>query len=75
MTDDKIAYAIGKMKENGIADSGDAVEKGIGVITAQKVEDFYNKMVDAGVVDSGIDWQAAFTTEFAGKGVGMDLKK
>lgn len=75
MTDDKIAYAIEKMKENGIVDSGDALEKGVGVITAEKVEDFYNKMVDAGVVDDGIDWQAAFTTDFAGKGVGMELKK
>jgi NitT/TauT family transport system substrate-binding protein len=73
MTDDKIAYAISKMLENGIVDSGDAVEMGIGVITDAKVEDFYNKMVDAGVIDT-VDWKAAYTTEFVGAGVGMDLK-
>ncbi len=73
MSDDKIAYAIEKMKENGIVDSGAALEGGIGVITDQQVEDFYNKMVDAGVID-GVDWQAAYTTEFVGKGVGMDIK-
>jgi NitT/TauT family transport system substrate-binding protein len=74
MTSDKIAYAIGKMKENGIVDSGDALEKGIGVITDAKVEDFYNKMVNAGVIEGDIDWKAAYTTEFVGNGLGMDLK-
>ena len=74
MSDDKIAYAIEKMLENGIVDSGDAVEMGIGVITDAKVEDFYTKMVEAGVVEDGIDWKSAYTTEFVGTGLGMDLK-
>jgi NitT/TauT family transport system substrate-binding protein len=75
MTQDKIDYAISKMKEWGIVDSGDAETMGIGVITDDKVKDFYDKMVDAGVVDSGIDYSATYTTQFVGKGVGMDLKK
>ncbi len=75
MSDDKIAYAIEKMLAEGIVDSGDAVEKGIGVITDTKVKDFYDKMVASGVMDGGIDWQSAFRTEFVGKGVGLDLKK
>ena len=74
MTSDKIAYAIGKMKEWGIVDSGDAETLGIGVMTDEKVEDFYNKMVEAGVVDSGIDFKKTYTTEFVGNGVGLDLK-
>lgn len=74
MTSDKIAYAIEKMKENGIVDSGDALEKGIGVITDAKVEDFFNKMVSAGVIEADIDWKAAYTTEFVGNGLGLDLK-
>ena len=74
MTDDKIAYAIGKMKEWGIVDSGDTETMGIGVITDAKVEDSYNKMVEAGVVEAGLDYSATYTTEFTGKGVGMDLK-
>jgi len=73
MTDDKIAFAIEQMLENGIVDSGDATEMGIGVITDAKVEDFYNKMVEAGVIGE-VDWQAAYTTDFVGAGVGMDLK-
>ena len=74
MTQDKIDYAISKMKEWGIVDSGDAETMGIGVITDAKVADFYNKMVEAGVVDAGIDYSATYTTQFVGKGVGMDLK-
>ena len=75
MTRDKIDFAIGKLKSWGIVDSGDAETMGIGVITDQKVEDFYNKMVTAGVVDAGIDFKKTYTTEFVGKGVGLDLKK
>lgn len=74
MTDDKIAYAIDRMLAVGIVDSGDALELGIGAITAKKVEDFYNKVQAAGVFQDEINWQLAFTTEFANKKVGMDLK-
>lgn len=74
MTDDKIAYAIDRMLAVGIVDSGDALTSGIGVITEEKVGDFYNKMVGAGVIADGVDWESAFTTEFSGNGVGMDLK-
>ena len=73
MTSDKIDYAILKMTENGIVLSGDAEELGIGVITDAKVEDFYNKMVEAGVIDAGLDFQAAYTTEFVGQGLGVEL--
>lgn len=75
MTDDKIAYAVEKMKEYGIVDSGDSLEKGIGVITPEKVKDFYDKMVEVGVVGGDIDWEATFDSQFVGAGVGMDLKK
>ncbi len=74
MSSDKIAYAIEKMLENGIVDSGDALEQGIGVITDEKVEDFYAKMVEAGVIEAGLDLSATYSTDFVGNGVGMDLK-
>jgi NitT/TauT family transport system substrate-binding protein len=48
---------------------------GIGVMTEEKVKDFFDKMVDAGVVPADLDWKASFTTAFVGQGVGMDLKK
>jgi len=73
MTSDKIDYAILKMTEYGIVLSGDAEELGIGVITDEKVEDFYNAMVEAGVVEAGLDFQSAYTTEFVGQGLGIEL--
>ena len=74
MTDDKIAFATAKMLSEGIVDSGDALEHGIGVITDAKVKDFYDKLISAGVLAEEVDWQAAYSTAFAGQGVGMDLK-
>ena len=47
---------------------------GSDAMTDEKVRDFYEKMVSAGVLEDGIDWQAAFTTEFTNKRGGMDIK-
>ncbi|MEM8788400.1 MAG: ABC transporter substrate-binding protein [Pseudomonadota bacterium] len=74
MTEDKIGFAIEKMLENGIVDSGDAETLGIGVMTDEKVEAFYNTMVESGVIDEGIDWTATFDASWVGKGLGLDLK-
>lgn len=75
MTADKIDYAISKLKSEGIVISGDAETAGIGVINESKVKDFFDKMVTAGVIDADVDYLGSFSTEFAGKGVGMDLIK
>lgn len=75
MSDDKIAFAIAKMKEFATVDGGDTETMGIGVITEKRIKDFYDKMVAAGVISSDIDWKASFTTDYIGKGVGLDLKK
>jgi NitT/TauT family transport system substrate-binding protein len=74
MTDELIAYAIDKMKANGILESGDALTAGIGVMTDAQMKDFYDKMVAAKVLPEGIDIGKSYTTQFIGKGVGMDLK-
>ncbi len=74
MTQDKIDYAIERMLAEGIVDSGDALEMGIGAINPEVVEDFYGKMVAAGVIADGIDWQATYTADYVNKGLGMDLK-
>lgn len=74
MTDDRIDYAVEKLIEHGIADSGLALTRGIGAIDPRIVEDFYRKMAASGVVASDFDWRASFTVEFTGNGVGMELK-
>jgi len=73
MTQDKIEFAKASMLENGIVNSGDALELGIGAMTSEKVKDFYDKMVEAGVIEAGLDYTQAYTLEFTNKKVGMDL--
>jgi NitT/TauT family transport system substrate-binding protein len=74
MTDDLIAYSIAKMKEFGIVDSGDALKHGIGVMTEVRIKDFFDKMVRAGVVKADLDYRKAYTLQFVGKGVGVNLR-
>jgi NitT/TauT family transport system substrate-binding protein len=74
MTQDRLDYAVESMKSEGIVDSGDALDFGIGALSAARIGDFYSGMVAAGVAAEGIDWRAAFTTDFVNRGVGMDLK-
>jgi NitT/TauT family transport system substrate-binding protein len=75
ITDEQIAFSIGKMKEFGIVDSGEAETLGIGAMTDERMKDFYDKMVNAKVVASGIDISKAYTLQFVNKGVGLDLRK
>jgi NitT/TauT family transport system substrate-binding protein len=74
MTDELLAYSVGKMKEYGIVDSGDSLRDGIGAMTDERVASFFNKMVKAGVVRSDIDYRTAYTLRFINKGVGLDLR-
>lgn len=75
MTDEQLAFSIEKMKEYGIVDSGDALELGIGAMTDERVQSFYDKMVSAGVAAPGIDLSSVFTLEFVNKGVGLPEKQ
>jgi NitT/TauT family transport system substrate-binding protein len=74
MTDDLLAYSVAKMKEYGIVDSGDSVQKGIGAMTDERVMSFFDKMVRAGVVKPTIDYRKSYTLRFVNKGVGVDLR-
>ncbi|WP_299678431.1 ABC transporter substrate-binding protein [uncultured Roseobacter sp.] len=74
MTQDKIDFAKKMMIEQGIVDSGQALETGIGSMTDQVIGDFYEKMVAAGVLEGGLDWKAAYTLDFTNKSVGKEIK-
>src|ERR1700730_9493717 len=75
MTDELLAYSIGKMKESGIVDSGDTLKNGIGAMTDERAASFFDKMVRAGVVKPDIDFRKAYTLRFVNKGVGLDLRR
>ena len=74
MTDEQIAFSIAKIKEYGLVDSGDTLKLGVGAITDERVKSFYDQMVKAGVVQAGLDYKKAYTTQFVDKGVGLDQR-
>jgi NitT/TauT family transport system substrate-binding protein len=74
MTQEAIDYAIAKMIEAGIVDSGDALTLGVGAMTDERHASFYATMVEAGVVPADLDISQSYTLQFINKGVGMDLR-
>jgi NitT/TauT family transport system substrate-binding protein len=69
MTDEQIAYGIEKMKEYGIVVSGDAEELGIGAMTDERWQAFFDTMAAQGVFSPDTDYTQAYTLEFVNKGV------
>ena len=69
--DELIAYAIAKIKEYGIVDSGDAKTMGIGAMTDARWKDFYDTMSKAGLYPAGMDYKKSYTLQFVNKKVGM----
>ncbi len=73
--DELISYAVGKIKEYGIVDSGDTLQTGIGTMTDARWKDFFDMMVKEGLYPAGMDYKKAYTLQFINKRVGMQLKK
>ena len=75
-TDAGIAGSIELMKKLGIVDSGEALQNGIGAMSAARIKDFYDKMVKAGLYKAGdVDLAKVATTQFVNKKVGVDVKQ
>ena len=74
ITEAQIAYSIAKFKQYGIVDSGDTLRMGIGAMTDARWNDFFEKMVQIGMVEARTDYRQAYTLEFVDKGVGLDLR-
>jgi NitT/TauT family transport system substrate-binding protein len=72
MTDELLAYSVGRMKEHGIVASGDAAKLGIGAMTDARMKDFFDKMVKAGLFKADLDHRKAYTLQFVNKGVGLN---
>ncbi|TVQ29565.1 MAG: ABC transporter substrate-binding protein [Geminicoccaceae bacterium] len=74
MTDEQLAFSRAKMLEYGIVDSGDALELGIGAMTDERWESFFQQAVEWGVYPADLDFRSAYTLDFVNRGVGLDLK-
>ena len=69
-TDGRLAYALKVFAERGIVMSGDALNDGIGAMSAERWKSFYDSMVAVGVLPAGLDVARTHTLEFVNKGMG-----
>jgi NitT/TauT family transport system substrate-binding protein len=74
MTDEQIAYSIEKLKEYGIVDSREAKELGIGAMTEERWQDFFDFAAGAGLYPADLDLSKAYTLQFVNQKLGMALK-
>jgi NitT/TauT family transport system substrate-binding protein len=74
MSDDLLAYSVAAMKKYGIVDSSDSLALGVGSMTDARMKDFFDKMVRAGVAKPTLDYRKAYTLQFVGKKIGLDLR-
>jgi NitT/TauT family transport system substrate-binding protein len=65
MSDDQLAYSIGKLKELGMIGGGDAARLGIGTMTDARLKASYDFLVSAKLIDPAkVDLASTYTTEF-----------
>ncbi len=64
MTQDVLDQARAKLKANGIVDGGDAALYGLGAMTAERWQAFFEVTSEAGVYPPNLDWRQAFTTQY-----------
>ena len=59
-----MAFSLNKFEEHGIFRSGNALEYGLGTMSHERWQDFFDKMVKAGVLPSSLNYQKAYTLQF-----------
>jgi NitT/TauT family transport system substrate-binding protein len=64
MTQAILNQARAKLKANGIVDGGDAALFGLGAMTAERWQAFFDVTSQAGVYPPGLDWRKAFTNQY-----------
>ena len=75
VTEAEIEASVRLMKEQGIVDSGESLQAGIGAMNAARVKDFYEQMVKAGLYKPGeVDLAKVATYQFVNKKIGLDVK-
>lgn len=69
MTDELIAYGIGKLKEYEIVTGGDAATLGIGAMSDDRWKTLFDELVSVGILDAKVNYKNAYTLEFVNQGV------
>ncbi len=75
MTAAEMEASVTLMKQQGIVDSGEALQGGIGAMNQARIQNFYAQMVKAGLYKAGeVDLSKVATLQFVNKKVGLDVK-
>ncbi len=53
-----------RLRDDGIVDGGDAALFGLGTMTQDRWQAFFDSMIEAGVYAPGLNWQMAFTDAY-----------
>jgi len=64
MTQDVLTQARDKLRANAIVDGGDAALYGLGAMTAERWQAFFDVTAQAGVYPPNLNWRDAFTTQY-----------
>lgn len=76
LNDAKLQAERAQVIQLGLVDSGDAKTQGIGAIRTERVRDFANRMVKAGIYKPGeVNADLAVTDQFVNKKVGLQATK
>lgn len=70
-SDDLLKYAHDTMKAQGIVDSGDSKNLGIGAMSDARWQDFFQTMAGEGLYPKDMDWKKGYTLRFVNQRVGM----
>jgi len=73
-SDDLLKYAHDMMKAQGIVDSGDSKQLGIGAMSDARWQDFFTVMAGEGLYPKDLDWKKGYTLRFVNQRVGMSAK-
>jgi NitT/TauT family transport system substrate-binding protein len=71
ITDAILANAIGQMRDRGLVQGGDAATLGIGAMTGERWQTFFDVMKDGKVYDATLDHKKAYTLAFVNKARGL----
>ncbi|HRO31983.1 MAG TPA: ABC transporter substrate-binding protein [Brevundimonas sp.] len=64
MTQAMLDQARDLLRTSGMVDGGDAALYGLGAMTAERWQAFFDMAAQAGVYDPGLNWRAAFTDAY-----------
>jgi NitT/TauT family transport system substrate-binding protein len=74
-TDELLSYALTKMKEFGIVDSGDTLKLGVGAMTDARWKDFFDVMARQKLYPEDLAYKNAYTLDFVNKGFDLSMHK